>query len=101
MDLYLLGEQFKDKESFVTLSYKKKLEELKVLEEQEKREEYLEAIGDVTKQGNLDGFYRHLYDQKLNYEDKEEEVAAVKKEPLSDNEQSDQEKTANKRKSGE
>ncbi|XP_019769681.1 nuclear speckle splicing regulatory protein 1 isoform X2 [Dendroctonus ponderosae] len=93
------GEQFNDKESFITLSYKKKLEELQVLEEQEKREEYLESIGDVTKQGNLDGFYRHLYDQKLNYEDKEEELTTVKKEPLSDNEKSDQERTAIKRKS--
>lgn len=60
------GEEFKDKESFVTSAYKKKLEELRELEEQEKREEYLEAIGDVRKQGNLDGFYRHLYDQKVN-----------------------------------
>lgn len=62
---------FKDKESFITPSYKKKLEEMKQLEEEEKREEYLESIGDVVKQGNLDGFYRHLYDQKINYQDKE------------------------------
>ncbi|XP_050315864.1 nuclear speckle splicing regulatory protein 1 [Anthonomus grandis grandis] len=67
------GEEFKDKESFVTSSYKKKLEELRALEEAEKREEYLESIGDVTKQGNLDGFYRHLYDQKVNYVDKDKE----------------------------
>lgn len=66
----LEGEEFKDKESFVTSAYKKKLEEMKELEEQERREEYLESIGDVRKQGNLDGFYRHLYDQKLNYEEK-------------------------------
>lgn len=58
------GEQFKDKESFVTSSYKKKLEEMRVAEEEEKRAEYLETIGDVQKQGNLDGFYRHLYAQK-------------------------------------
>ncbi|GJQ88655.1 putative NAD-dependent protein deacylase, partial [Trypoxylus dichotomus] len=76
------GDEFKDKESFVTLAYKKKLEELKKLEEEEKREEYLESIGDVTKQGNLDGFYRHLYDQKVNYADKlETEDKSIKEEP--------------------
>ncbi|CAH1141727.1 unnamed protein product [Phyllotreta striolata] len=63
------GDAFKDKESFVTPSYKKKLEEMKLLDEQEKREQYLESIGDVRKQGNLDGFYRHLYDQKVNFEE--------------------------------
>ncbi|XP_053947905.1 nuclear speckle splicing regulatory protein 1 [Anastrepha ludens] len=58
------GEQFKDKESFVTASYRKKLEEMRKLQEQEERDEYLEAIGDVTKQKDLDGFYRHLFEQK-------------------------------------
>lgn len=72
------GETFRDKESFVTSAYRKKLEEMKELEEQEKREEYLESIGDVRKQGNLDGFYRHLYDQKVNYG--EEETVQEKKE---------------------
>lgn len=74
------GEEFKDKESFVTSAYKKKLEELKELEEQEKREEYLESIGDVRKQGNLDGFYRHLYSQKVNKTDRDDpETVEVKK----------------------
>ncbi|XP_053683760.1 nuclear speckle splicing regulatory protein 1 [Sabethes cyaneus] len=59
------GEMFKDKESFVTSAYRAKLEEMKEAEEQEKREEYLESIGDVTKQGDLGGFYRHIYSQKL------------------------------------
>nr|CAI5853812.1 unnamed protein product [Callosobruchus analis] len=68
------GEMFKDKESFITSAYKKKLEEMKALEEQEKREEYLESIGDVRKQGNLDGFYRHLYEQKVKYEDGTDKV---------------------------
>lgn len=44
------GEEFKDKESFVTSAYRKKLEEMKEAEEAEKREAYLENIGDVTKQ---------------------------------------------------
>ncbi|KAJ8971489.1 hypothetical protein NQ314_000674 [Rhamnusium bicolor] len=97
------GEQFQDKESFVTSAYKKKLEELRELEEQEKREEYLESIGDVRKQGNLDGFYRHLYDQKVNYEEKKEidpekENADIKEAPKSD---SDDNRSAKKRKSSE
>ncbi|VEN64040.1 unnamed protein product [Callosobruchus maculatus] len=81
------GEMFKDKESFITSAYKKKLEEMKALEEQEKREEYLESIGDVRKQGNLDGFYRHLYEQKVKYEDITDEVKQeVKEEAKSDSE---------------
>lgn len=78
------GEEFKDKESFVTSAYRAKLEELKKLEEQEQREEYLEAIGDVRKQGNLDGFYRHLYDQKVLYEDKVKTETDIKTEHESD-----------------
>lgn len=67
------GEQFKDKEAFVTASYRKKLEELRKAEEEEAREAYLEEIGDVKRQGNLDGFYRHIYAQKL-----EDEKSVVK-----------------------
>lgn len=79
---------YKDKESFVTSAYKKKLEEMRKLEEEEKREEYLESIGDVRKQENLDGFYRHLYDQKVNYEEKQaaEIKQEIKEETVSDNE---------------
>lgn len=49
----------------MTSAYRKKLEELKEAEEVEKREEYLENIGDVMKQQDLSGFYRHLYEQKM------------------------------------
>lgn len=59
------GEMYKDKDTYVTSTYRKKLESLRQLQEQEERDEYLEAIGDVTKQKDLDGFYRHLYEQKL------------------------------------
>ncbi|KAL4702954.1 hypothetical protein ACJJTC_008732 [Scirpophaga incertulas] len=62
------GDEFADKEVFVTSAYKKKLEEMSLEEEKEKREEYLEKIGDVTKQSDLGGFYRHLYEQKLGSE---------------------------------
>ncbi|KAG5682191.1 hypothetical protein PVAND_011559 [Polypedilum vanderplanki] len=64
------GEQFKDKESFVTSAYRQKLEEMKIAEEKEKREAYLESIGDVRKQSDLSGFYRHLYSQKIGDDDK-------------------------------
>lgn len=54
------GQEFADKETFVTTSYRKKLEELKKLEDEEKREDYLEAIGDVTKQQDL-GIIIHIF----------------------------------------
>ena len=47
-------------------------------EEIEKREDYLESIGDVTKQKDLGGFYRHIYEQKLGDEKPEQEVTEVK-----------------------
>lgn len=59
------GDEFADKEVFVTSAYKKKLEELREEEEKEKYEAYLESIGDVTRQKDLGGFYRHLYEQQL------------------------------------
>lgn len=59
------GDQFKDKEVFVTAAYRAKLETMKQAEEAAQREEYLENIGDVTKQKDLSGFYRHMYEQKL------------------------------------
>lgn len=68
------GEEFKDKESFVTSSYRQKLEEIKAAEEVEKREEYLEKIGDVRKQSDLSGFYRHLYSQQVGNEKVEAEI---------------------------
>lgn len=72
------GEQFADKESFVTGAYRKKLEELRKAEEREQREDYLEAIGDVTKQQDLGGFYRHLYEQKLKIKEGIEDVEEIK-----------------------
>uniref|UniRef100_A0A1B0ALS8 Nuclear speckle splicing regulatory protein 1 N-terminal domain-containing protein n=1 Tax=Glossina palpalis gambiensis TaxID=67801 RepID=A0A1B0ALS8_9MUSC len=41
------GGKFKDKESFVTTTYRKKLEEMRKLEEQSKRDDYLENVGDL------------------------------------------------------
>lgn len=82
------GDEFQDKEVFVTSAYKKKLEEMRLEEEKEKREEYLENIGDVTKQKDLGGFYRHLYEQKIG---KDDEV--IKRESQEDNDNVDSSKT--------
>ena len=75
------GEQFKDKESFVTSAYRKKLEEMKEAEEVDKREAYLENIGDVMKQQDLSGFYRHIYEQKMTTENEKSKEIPVKEEP--------------------
>ncbi|XP_029178374.1 nuclear speckle splicing regulatory protein 1 [Nylanderia fulva] len=61
------GEMYADKESFVTSAYKAKLEEFKKMEEEEARMSRLEAIGDVTKQQDMSGFYRHLYEQTIDH----------------------------------
>ncbi|XP_054272457.1 nuclear speckle splicing regulatory protein 1 [Macrosteles quadrilineatus] len=66
------GEQFKDKETFVTSSYKKKLQEFQQMDEEEKRMDRLEEIGDVTKQADMSGFYRHLYRTTVEGEPKQE-----------------------------
>lgn len=62
------GEMYADKESFVTSAYRAKLEEFKKMEEEEAKMNRLEAIGDVTKQQDMSGFYRHLYEQTVDYQ---------------------------------
>ncbi|XP_011871379.1 PREDICTED: nuclear speckle splicing regulatory protein 1 [Vollenhovia emeryi] len=64
------GEMYADKESFVTSAYRAKLEEFKKMEEEEAKMNRLEAIGDVTKQQDMSGFYRHLYEQTVDYKGK-------------------------------
>lgn len=56
---------YSGKERFVTSSYKAKLEEMKKFEEEQKNQDRLESIGDVTKQKDMSGFYRHLFRQKV------------------------------------
>ncbi|XP_044738784.1 nuclear speckle splicing regulatory protein 1 [Chrysoperla carnea] len=96
------GDTYKDKEEFVTSAYRKKLEELRELEEQEKREEYLEKIGDVTKQEDLGGFYRHLYEQKMKKDSDDDDNTSdkdKKKKASSDKSESEEEKTNDKKRS--
>ncbi len=57
------GDQFADKEKFVTSAYRKKMEEMSQAEEEEARQARMEAALDVTKQNDLSGFYRHIYRQ--------------------------------------
>lgn len=77
------GDKFKDKEVFVTAAYREKLEAMKKAEEEAQREEYLESIGDVRKQNDLSGFYRHVYEQTVGNDKEEtklpEEKPAIKK----------------------
>lgn len=63
------GEMYADKESFVTSAYRAKLEEFKKMEEEEAKMDRLESIGDVTKQQDMSGFYRHLYEQTVDFKD--------------------------------
>lgn len=76
------GEMYADKESFVTSAYRTKLEEFKKMEEEEAKMNRLETIGDVTKQQDLGGFYRHLYEQTVDCKDKanEDEDSKAEKE---------------------
>ncbi|XP_050442108.1 nuclear speckle splicing regulatory protein 1 isoform X2 [Adelges cooleyi] len=69
------GDEFKDKEAFVTSSYKKKLEEMKKMDEDDLKLSMIEDINDVTKQRDMGSFYRHLYKAELC---KDENVAEEK-----------------------
>jgi len=75
------GNEFADKESFVTSAYRKKMEEIAKQEEEEARMARIEAALDVTKQNNMDGFYRHLYRQTMGEEKGQIESKIKKEEP--------------------
>lgn len=75
------GDKYKDKEVFVTAAYREKLEAMRKAEEESQREEYLENIGDVRKQKDLSGFYRHFYEQKLG-KDKSDTKSIEKADPV-------------------
>ncbi|KAM9780685.1 nuclear speckle splicing regulatory protein 1 isoform 2-T2 [Syngnathus typhle] len=62
------GNQFADKEAYVTTAYKLKLQEQKEEEERAKHEAAIEAALDVRKQNDLSGFYRHLLNQTVGEE---------------------------------
>ncbi|KAI1291758.1 Nuclear speckle splicing regulatory protein 1 [Halotydeus destructor] len=62
------GDEFADKDAFVTSAYKEKLKELKETEEKDMKEKACEDILDVRKQRDLSGFYRHLMKQSFGEE---------------------------------
>lgn len=79
------GDEFQDKEAFVTSAYKEKLEQMRKAQQDIDRQENMDNILDVTKQGDLNGFYRSLYrnnlfntEQTANATDKPEEAEPVK-----------------------
>jgi coiled-coil domain-containing protein 55 len=83
------GDEFADKEQFVTSAYRKKMEEMQKLEEEERKQNAMETILDVTKQKDMSGFYRHIYRQTMGDEKGQKSSGAgevikeeVKEEPM-------------------
>ncbi|OAF68810.1 hypothetical protein A3Q56_03440 [Intoshia linei] len=60
------GDQFQDKESFVTNAWKEKLEILKKEAELEKQQDLVEERMNVKNQMNLGGFYRNILEKTTN-----------------------------------
>ncbi|VDP21015.1 unnamed protein product [Soboliphyme baturini] len=54
------GDEFDDKEVFVTSAYRKRLEELRTFRAELESKDRIDEITDVTKQKDLSGFYRKL-----------------------------------------
>ncbi|RWS24629.1 hypothetical protein B4U80_07311, partial [Leptotrombidium deliense] len=78
------GDQFKDKEAFVTGAYKEKIIELEAEKEKEAKEKYLEELMDVKKQRDLSGFYKHLLNQETTeHSEKPTEVVEKKQHQFS------------------
>ena len=77
------GDEFADKEVFVTSAYRKKMEE-REKEEEERRKEAMESILDVRKQKDMSGFYRHIYRQTMGEEKGQNEAEDKKEEAKED-----------------
>uniref|UniRef100_A0A224XJI5 Putative nuclear speckle splicing regulatory protein 1 n=1 Tax=Panstrongylus lignarius TaxID=156445 RepID=A0A224XJI5_9HEMI len=101
------GDEFKDKETFVTSAYKKKLEEFAKLDAEQKRQDMLEEIGDVTKQQDISGFYRHLYQTTVSPKEEstpkssEKETKTAEKETKEKSKESKKDRRYRKRKNSE
>jgi len=74
------GDEFADKEKFVTSAYRKKMEEMQKLDEEEKKKEAMEQMLDVTKQKDMSGFYRHLFRQTMGEEKGQKIKTEIKEE---------------------
>ncbi|OTF77417.1 nuclear speckle splicing regulatory protein 1-like protein, partial [Euroglyphus maynei] len=64
------GDEYKDKESFVTSSYREKLEQMRKTHEEMEKQDAIEKLLDVTKHNDLNGFYRSLYKNNMFQDDK-------------------------------
>lgn len=93
----LEGEEFKDKESFVTSAFRKKMEEMAKEEDEERRQDAVESALDVRKQGDMSGFYRHIYRQTMG-EEKGQGEEKVKDEPVESEEKVKEEPVENEEK---
>lgn len=71
------GDEFRDKEAFVTSSYKKKLEEMKKMDEEDMKLSMIEDIND--KQRDMGSFYRNLYKKELCKEENNDNIEEMKK----------------------
>ncbi|XP_033748412.1 nuclear speckle splicing regulatory protein 1-like [Pecten maximus] len=80
------GEEFKDREVFVTGKYKEKLQEMEREAERERREAAMEELLDVKKQKDMSGFYRYLLNEKTgeSIHNGEQSAIQVKTEPLTE-----------------
>merc|ERR1711990_1208655 len=69
------GDEFADKEKFVTAAYKQKMIEIEEQEKEEKLQDLKESIMDVTKQKDMSGFYKHFLNRnsRIDEEVKESE----------------------------
>eukprot|EP00033_Pygsuia_biforma_P002580 GCRY01002855.1.p1 GENE.GCRY01002855.1~~GCRY01002855.1.p1 ORF type:complete len:243 (+),score=47.74 GCRY01002855.1:137-865(+) len=74
------AEQYADKEKFVTSAYKDRLSELRQWEEEERMEEERDKMHDVTKKGDLSGFYNNLFTETVGQTKEEKKEADLKKE---------------------
>lgn len=75
------GDEFQDKEAFVTSAYKEKLEQMRKSQQDIDRQENMDNILDVTKQSDLNGFYRSLYRNDLFNNEPTANVTEEKDEP--------------------
>ncbi|XP_052072425.1 nuclear speckle splicing regulatory protein 1-like [Mytilus californianus] len=93
------GDEFAEKEVFVTGAYRKKMQEMQEAEEEERRQSQLEAMLDVKKQKDMTGFYRYLLNEKtgenIKTENEKPEVSVKTEEEKTSEKPEDSENTDN------
>lgn len=93
------GDEFAEKEVFVTGAYRKKMQEMQEAEEEERRQSQLEAMLDVKKQKDMTGFYRYLLNEKtgenIKTENEKPEVSVKTEEEKNSAKPEDSENTDN------